>query len=261
MTGGDTEAKYGLPPSKTNPENRLIQLRREELLREFLGLFQAVEAGAISPEAAAQEQTDRFLKLEEENGHDPLTGLLNRRGFFEAFDTDLLVFSRTIHPVPEGTIDDNSTLGCLVLMDLDDFGALNKTKGDSFGDSMLQQVAVALIDGIRPDDHAARFGGEEFMLFLRGADSSNGVKVVERLRESLPKHSLSVLGYEQTGTFAVVEFPRHLTETQLKSPEFRESLFKQAYEDAIEAKNAGKKEGKNVTMTKIGLNNFQKITP
>lgn len=260
MNNGDPEGRYGLPLPKTNPESRLVQLRKEELMREFLGFFEAVSSGLISPEQAAEEQVERYLKLEEENGHDPLTGLLNRRGFFEVFDTDLLSFSRTIHLAQESTQKQDVTFGCLVLMDLDNFGVLNKSKGDSFGDLTLQQVAIALINGVRPDDHVARFGGEEFMIFLRGTNLADGGRVVERLRGSLSEHTSANLDYAQTGTFAIIEFPRGLTAEQLRTPKYRESLFKQAYDDVIEAKNEGKQEGRNVTMTKIGPNNFQRIT-
>lgn len=252
-----TEATYGLP-SYENKDDELTQKRREALEREYLSLLQAVKMGSIPVEKAAIELADKDIQNEAESGHDSLTGLLNRRGFFELFDVDLLSFRRAIH---DAKADEKPTFGCLVLLDLDDFGIINKTKGDAFGDSILQQVAISLVEGIRPDDLVTRFGGEEFVILLRRANLTDAGKFVDRIRESIPQQTSSNLdGYKQTASFGIMEFPHGLTEEQLSMPGNRESLFKDAYDGVIEAKNEGKKAGKNVTVLNRG-GNFEIITP
>lgn len=260
MSASDPEATYGLPPSTVNLDNDFLKRRRDALVGEYVELFQGIKDGRISVEDAASRQADREIQSEAENSHDPLTGLLNRRGFFELFDMDLLAFRRTIHntqnPTKETAQDEQTTsapvFGSLVLLDLDNFGIINKTKGDDFGDSVLQQVAIVLTEGVRPDDLVTRFGGEEFVLFLKGTNADDGAKVIERIRQALPQQTLTNSGYEQTATFGVMEFTQGLTEEQLIVPQNREVLFQQTYEGVIEAKKQGKDGGKNVTFINRG---------
>lgn len=258
MTVGDPEANYGLSPFKLNPDDEFLERRRAALEREYLSLFQAIKMGSILVEKAALEQAEKDLRNEAESGHDGLTGLLNRKGFFELFDVDLLAFRRTIH---DAKANEKPTFGCLVLLDLDNFGILNTTKGDAFGDEILQQVAVSLQEEVRPDDLVARFGGEEFVLFLMGAKLEDAGQVVERIRKLIPHQTSSNLGYEQTASFGVVEFPLGLTEEQLSIAQNRESLFKDVYDGVIEAKIEGKRIGKNVTILNRGNGNLDRITP
>lgn len=257
MTSSDPEATYGLRPYEKQ-DDELTQRRRKALEREYLSLLQAVKTGLVSVEKSAIELADKDIRNEAESHRDGLTGLLNRRGFFERFDVDTLSFRRTIHGVKT---DEELTLGCLVLLDLDDFGIINKTKGDAFGDAVLQQVAISLVEEVRPDDLVARFGGEEFVIFLRLANLTDAGKVVERIRESIPRQTASNLGgYKQTASFGIIEFPHGLTEEQLTMPGNRESLFKDAYNGVIAAKNEGKKLGKNMTVSNRG-GAFETITP
>lgn len=72
-------------------------------------------------------------------------------------------------------------LSC-ALVDVDHFKRVNDTFGHPTGDEVLKQVAQSLIRGLRAYDLVGRYGGEEFLVILPGADISDAKTVCERLR-------------------------------------------------------------------------------
>ena len=96
---------------------------------------------------------------------DELTGLPNRR---HADQVLAAVGART----------------SLVMIDVDHFGKVNERLGHAGGDVVLQSIAAHLAGRLRDGDFLARFGGEEFLLVLPGADLEPAVAVVERLAAS-----------------------------------------------------------------------------
>ncbi len=100
-------------------------------------------------------QEKRIAQLESLATTDELTGLKNRRGFFDDLVRELDRCER-----------DLSTGGLLILVDLDNFKAINDTHGHMAGDACLRLVARALDAEIRVMDTAARLGGDEFVLLL-----------------------------------------------------------------------------------------------
>jgi diguanylate cyclase (GGDEF)-like protein len=116
---------------------------------EDLGVLVALGAplAALYGEAARQSELDRAART------DPLTGLLNRRGFAEA-----LADGRTAQPV-----------GVLAYLDMDGLKRLNDWHGHAAGDAAIQAMAARLLAGGTPLDVAARLGGDEFALWLPGA--------------------------------------------------------------------------------------------
>jgi diguanylate cyclase (GGDEF)-like protein len=102
---------------------------------------------------------------------DPLTGLLNRRGFDAAATTELARASRFGRPLT------------LAYIDLDDFKLVNDTHGHDAGDRLLAAVARALAAG-RACDVVARLGGDEFALLLPETDTAAAASAIERMREA-----------------------------------------------------------------------------
>jgi diguanylate cyclase (GGDEF)-like protein len=100
-------------------------------------------------------QQARISLLEDLATTDDLTGIKNRRGFYEAFLRELECCRRG-----------SSNGGLLVMIDLDNFKAVNDTYGHLAGDAVLKLVARTLIGEIRRTDIAARLGGDEFVLLL-----------------------------------------------------------------------------------------------
>lgn len=79
----------------------------------------------------------------------------------------------------------------VLIIDIDHFKVVNDTHGHLVGDEVLAAVAMALSGGVRPRDLVGRFGGEEFVVLLPGADLRLAQRTGERLRqrvESLPLH-------------------------------------------------------------------------
>ena len=101
---------------------------------------------------------------------DPLTQLRNRRSISEIIEGEYQRVQRTPQPLS------------FVVCDLDHFKAINDMHGHGMGDVVLKAVGQALSQGIREVDHLARWGGEEFLVVLPGADPSVAASVAERLR-------------------------------------------------------------------------------
>ena len=120
-------------------------------------------------EAKIAEQKERIEHLETLSMTDELTGLLNRRGFVEAFRRELASARRT------------GMGGVLVIIDLDGFKAINDTHGHLCGDWYLRQVARTLKENVRAHDIVARFGGDEFAVLLTHTDQAQGLARAEAL--------------------------------------------------------------------------------
>lgn len=76
----------------------------------------------------------------------------------------------------------------LLMIDIDDFKQINDTHGHGMGDAVLRQLAALLRAGIRKDDAAIRWGGEEFLVILAGTDKTSAGLFAERLRATVERH-------------------------------------------------------------------------
>ena len=103
---------------------------------------------------------------------DELTGLHNRRAFHERL-------AAVLHDRPV------EAPAALLVLDLDEFKAVNDTLGHHHGDDLLREVATRLGHGLRGDDVLARLGGDEFAIVLAGSDSAAATRVAERLAAGL----------------------------------------------------------------------------
>jgi len=109
---------------------------------------------------------------------DPLTGVLNRRGFLDAALRMVSHARRTASPL------------ALIMADLDEFKRLNDSYGHAAGDRALRMFAGHLETALRRSDLVGRIGGEEFAVLLSGTDESSARFVAERLCHSLERASL-----------------------------------------------------------------------
>ncbi|MFC5530786.1 sensor domain-containing diguanylate cyclase [Cohnella yongneupensis] len=104
---------------------------------------------------------------------DPLTGLKNRRFFQESLLANIAAYHRARTPFS------------LFIIDIDHFKSINDTYGHPIGDLVLTKLAQLLRAESREIDIVARFGGEEFVLILPGADRDAAVPVAERYRSKI----------------------------------------------------------------------------
>lgn len=106
---------------------------------------------------------------------DPLTGLVNRRGFEERLRQEMGRAARHQGPLS------------LLIVDVDGLKRVNDEYGHEAGDAALQSVAVAIRSGIREIDLGARLGGDEFGVLAPQTDEKSAVVLAERLRALLAK--------------------------------------------------------------------------
>ena len=117
------------------------------------------------------------LKLQETLRHqsirDPLTGLFNRRYMEESLEREMRRAGRSRQPVG------------IIMLDLDHFKEFNDAHGHETGDALLREVGAVLQRGIRGEDIACRYGGEEFVLILPEASLPDAAQRAEHLREAI----------------------------------------------------------------------------
>ncbi|MFL6659394.1 MAG: GGDEF domain-containing protein [Massilia sp.] len=115
-----------------------------------------------------KEKDDR--KMELLATVDSLTGLVNRRAFFELTASARTLAARQRHPV------------ALLMLDLDHFKAINDRHGHAVGDHALCVFAQAAQGALRDPDILGRLGGEEFAITLPGTDLAGALQAAERVR-------------------------------------------------------------------------------
>jgi diguanylate cyclase (GGDEF)-like protein len=139
---------------------------------------QRLAASSLASHAAIALENARLRRIVERQALiDGLTGIANRRQCEDAFTAEIARAERL-----------GSTL-TLVLGDLDDFKAVNDAHGHAVGDDVLRTFAGVLRATVRDSDLAGRWGGEEFILLLPGADAAGGAQLADRVRDALAKCS------------------------------------------------------------------------
>lgn len=128
---------------------------------------------------------------------DPLTGLLNRRGFEEAFDVELERARRG-----DGGLS-------VIVGDLDRFKEVNDRFGHAAGDEVLRRVGATIRRMKRSWDIAARIGGEEFAVLAPDTDEHGAYVLAERLRMEIEEAFEPTGAGQLTGSFGIVSFPIH----------------------------------------------------
>jgi diguanylate cyclase (GGDEF)-like protein len=169
----------------------------------------------------ADERFER--ELYEALTRDALTGVYNKRYFELRFEQEFRHAKRH-----------HQTLG-LVVIDLDDFKAVNDDWGHAAGDRALRSLAQLLDQHLRDDELIARYGGEEFVLLLRESSHLEALMCAERLRRLIVSADFSWKGHELclTASFGVAT-------TEGQTYESMQKLFIDADEELYRAKHAGK---------------------
>lgn len=122
---------------------------------------------------------------------DSLTGVANRRAFFERTDSARMLASRQRHPIS------------LMMLDLDHFKRINDRYGHAAGDDALRIFAGAAQLVLREPDIMGRLGGEEFAVALPGTDLAGAVQAAERLRLAVSASSLPLCDVDYTMSVSI----------------------------------------------------------
>ncbi len=163
-------------------------------------------------------------RLSDEVSTDALTQVANRRGLAQAFEQESARVQR------EGADQAPLAVG---LIDIDNFKKLNDSLGHAAGDVALQSLAARVKEWLRPVDHIARFGGEEFVLLLPGTPVAEAQQVLTRLQRRLSASLFMHEGQEVFVTFSAGV-------TAWRPGEAVDAALARADEGLYEAKRTGK---------------------
>jgi diguanylate cyclase len=148
---------------------------------------------ALELEAKVLALESDLRRLSDEVSTDVLTQVANRRGLALAFEQERARVEREgpeLAPLAVG------------LIDIDNFKKLNDSLGHAAGDVALQSLAARVKEWLRPVDHIARFGGEEFVLLLPGTPVDEAQQVLTRLQRRLSASLFMHEGKEVFVTFS-----------------------------------------------------------
>ena len=121
---------------------------------------------------------DKLTETEARAKIDPLTGLSNRRALEEFIRRSQMSAMETGEPLS------------VLLMDIDYFKKFNDQYGHQFGDEVLRLISSVLRNGLRKGDLAVRYGGEELLGILPGADLEVCFSVAERIRKAIARRQI-----------------------------------------------------------------------
>jgi len=150
--------------------------------------------------------------------HDALTGIFNRHGVNELINQQIEEVQR------------HKKALSLIFFDIDFFKKVNDTYGHDIGDYVLVNIAKIVSDEIRSSDIFARWGGEEFIIFLPETPLVEAIEVAQKLRKSIETHAFSSID-SITCSFGV---------TALQGKENKTSFIKRADELLYKAKESGR---------------------
>lgn len=159
---------------------------------------------------------------------DPLTGLPNRRAIFDQLGVEYrraLRYDRDL---------------AVLMIDIDDFKAINDGSGHPFGDRVLAEVAYTLRGNLRESDHVGRYGGEEFVVLLPETDGDRAAVAADKLRQAVETLEVAAeagsrhrVGARVTISIGVAALPVHPGEDE-------NALVRRADEALYGAKTGGK---------------------
>jgi len=139
-----------------------------------------------------------FCALAAQANYDSLTGLYNRRSWFDQAVQELAKAERYNHPMS------------VLMMDIDHFKKVNDLYGHNCGDEVLQRAAQIFKKTLREIDIIGRYGGEEFVVILPNTNEENALLVAERIREKIANEPISFndLNVDLTISLGVALFGR-----------------------------------------------------
>jgi len=195
-------------------------------------LLQSIDQLAISNRdyrrivQAADGEIDRLKaelnRLQRASDVDELTQLYNRGAL--------------LREVGRLISDDDAKPFSLIMMDIDHFKSVNDRFGHLMGDRVLQRIGTLLLQQLRPDTMAARFGGEEFVILCRDTDLEHTAMLAERLRDQMQRLRIKLRNSDTvldsiTASFGIATY---------RPDDSVDSLLERADRAMYQAKNSGR---------------------
>jgi len=176
-----------------------------ELVGDSFSKEHRMNAASLAAHAVVALENARLHGMVERQALiDGLTGLANRRAATEALHAEAARAERLQTPL------------AVVLADLDAFKDVNDEYGHTVGDAVLRAFADVLRETVRESDVAGRWGGEEFLLLLPGANEEGAAQLAERIRVRLADRDIpGAPGLRATASFGVAVYAGESNSEQL----------------------------------------------
>jgi len=185
--------------------------------------FDAVLREQREAKAQASLMEGLNLRLEAISVTDELTGMYNRRYFFERLEEYLRAARR--HRLPLS----------LMMIDIDLFKRVNDNYGHPTGDRILRTIAELIRSGLRASDISARYGGEEFVILLPYTDEAEALRLAHRLLTTVSTHPFPLPQEAGPVTISI-----GLSQLDVEHPISGETLIARADGALYQAKRAGR---------------------
>lgn len=202
---------------KINEKNAALKRQNEELLR-----FQA-------------ELYEANRKLEQVAITDALTGCYNKRYILNQLEYEIVAARRYNIPFS------------LVLLDLDRFKLINDTYGHLAGDDVLRGVVDIINKNLRRSDILARFGGEEFIIYIPHIDHDGAVVLANRIRSMLENQTVKTM----IGDLSVTVSIGLISVIKVESKNIEEDFLKELLARADNALYEAKLKGRNCIVAEV----------
>lgn len=169
------QSVISLSPTSTVKTTTLLHLKNGKILDlvSFPLIHEKTVKGRVWYFKDITENTLLTQRLSFEATHDPLTKLINRRGFDEELNHSI------------DTLKESDTVHALLYLDLDQFKIINDSCGHAAGDMALIEVSQLLLKKVRSADVLARVGGDEFCILLRDCPPDVAHKLSEEIRRDI----------------------------------------------------------------------------
>jgi diguanylate cyclase (GGDEF)-like protein len=139
-------------------------------------------------------RNEQIIELEREAGEDPLTGLSNRRAFYDRLRREVARSRR------------HGINGAMLMIDLDHFKRVNDTGGHAAGDRLLEEIAALLSRRVRETDLLARLGGDEFAIVLPNTGVDEARLVAEAITRTIRENVRLDGGEPVTASIGIAVF-------------------------------------------------------
>lgn len=174
---GSVPLRSWLVPGDVNMHAEMLSLAGAALLLPVVALVvRRVKGMQTQLGTQRLELADKLKQLQELATHDALTGLYNRRHMNALLEEEFKRQARRPRAF------------CIAMLDIDLFKRINDSHGHAVGDAVLRDFAGLVLAAQGPVDAVARWGGEEFVLLMPGAEPGQAMALLERLRQALAAH-------------------------------------------------------------------------
>ena len=218
---GDFSVAFNSMVERLDSTLKSLKEKEEELTRTNNELMHEISVRKEVEEALRRsEESFRQLAIT-----DPLTGIYNRRHFFQMADHEIKRAFRHESPL------------AVIMFDIDFFKRVNDEYGHASGDLVLQRVVSVAREIFRSNDILARYGGEEFVVLLPDSDLEQAGLPAERLREKIEKTAIAL---EEGSLFVTASFGVSACRPESGEIHILGGLVRDADQALYEAKRLGR---------------------